>query len=136
MPSEMRKLVFTSDELREALINYALRTQRRLPAARIEHVAVAKAGGVTATFVYAPSDDHSPDPIEFDETNVAAAIILYCRTREIPLPRGGRKILTPFEDSVAMLVQSDHPDPSVGTPPPASSGNTGRRGINIGGRNG
>ncbi|MDG2032606.1 MAG: hypothetical protein P8J29_01595, partial [Rhodospirillales bacterium] len=41
----------------------------------------------------------------------------YCRTRDIPLPRRGRKILTPFEDSVAMLVQSDHPDQSVGTSP-------------------
>ena len=117
MPSEMRKLIFTTDELREALINYALRTQRRLPAASIERVVIAKTAGITATFVYAPLDGNSPSSIEFDETNIAAAIILYCRTRDIPLPRRGRKILTPFDESVAMLVQIDHPDPSVGTSP-------------------
>ena len=113
----MRKLIFTTDELREALINYDLRTQLRLPAARIEHVSIAKTGGITPNFVYAPLDGNSPSSIEFDETNIAAAIILYCRTRDIPLPRRECKVLTPFEDSVAKLVQSDPPDPSVGISP-------------------
>ena len=113
----MRKLIFTTDQLREALINHALRTQGRLPATSIKHVAVVKTVGVTVTFVYAQLDGNNSGSIGFDESNVATALILCCRTRDIPLPRRRRKILTPSDDSVVMLVQIDHHEPSTGTNP-------------------
>ena len=40
MPNEMRKMVFTSEELQAALINYALRTKKKLPNSTIDQVLV------------------------------------------------------------------------------------------------
>jgi len=120
LPSEMRKMVFTKDELQAALINYALRTQQRLPNANIERIKVEKADGVKATIIYARLSDEDPRTVEFDETNVAAAIILYCRTLHIPLPRDARKILIPEDNSVSMIVQIDHAEPPPGVKPAAA----------------
>ena len=120
MPSEMRKMVFSKDELQAALINYALRTKQRLPNANIERIKVEKTDGVKATIVYARLADEDPRSVEFDETNVAAAIILYCRTLHIPLPREARKVLIPEDDSVSMIVQMDHVEPPPGIQPAAA----------------
>ncbi len=120
MPSEMRKMVFTRDELQAALINYALRTKQRLPNANIEHIKVEKADGVKATIIYARLADEEPKTVEFDETNVAAAIFLYCRTHNIPLPREARKVIIPEGGSVSMIVQMDHSPPAPGIQPAAA----------------
>ena len=120
MPSEMRKMVFTKDELQAALINYALRTKQRLPNANIEHIKVEKADGVKATIIYTRLANEAPKTVEFDETNVAAAIFLYCRTHNIPLPREARKIMIPEDDSVSMIVQMDHSATSPGIQPAAA----------------
>ena len=42
MPNEMRKIVFTADELQAALVNYALRTNKKLPNATVENLLMLK----------------------------------------------------------------------------------------------
>ena len=114
MPSEMRKMVFSQDELQAALVNYALRTKRKLPNATIESIHVEEKNEISVTIVYAPDGTEEAKTVEFEQTHVAAAVILFCRTHEIPLPREARKVLVPVDNSVAMIVQMDHSDKSPG----------------------
>lgn len=110
MPSEMRKMVFSEEELRAALVNYALRTKRKLPNATIEKLRLEEKEGITVTIIYSHDESEEAKTVVFEETHVAAAVILFCRTHDIPLPREARKVLVPAESSVAMLVQMDHSD--------------------------
>ena len=48
MPNEMRKIVFTAEELQAALVNYALRTNKKLPNATIDKILVEEKEGVTS----------------------------------------------------------------------------------------
>ena len=108
MPSEMRKLVFSIEELQAALVNYSLRTNKKLPNSTIDHIEVEGKEGVTATIVYMREGTEEAKSVEFAQNDVAAAIILYCNSRNIPLPRDAKKVVVPIEDSVGMIVKMDN----------------------------
>ena len=110
MPNEMRKIVFTADELQAALVNYALRTNKKLPNATINNILVEEKEGVTATIVYMRDGTEEAKSVEFTPNDVAASIILYCNTRQIPLPREAKKVVVPIEDSVGMIIKIDASD--------------------------
>ncbi|SVD36882.1 uncharacterized protein METZ01_LOCUS389736, partial [marine metagenome] len=107
VPNEMRKIVFTADELQAALVNYALRTNKKLPNATINNILVEEKEGVTATIVYMRDGTDEAKSVEFTPNDVAAAIILYCNTRQIPLPRDAKKVVIPIEGSVGMIIKID-----------------------------
>ena len=108
MPNEMRKIVFTADELQAALVNYALRTNKKLPNATINNILVEGKEGVTANIVYMREGTEEAKSVEFTANDVAAAIILYCSTRKIPLPRDAKKVVVPIEDSVGMIIKIEN----------------------------
>ena len=110
MPNEMRKIVFTAEELQAALVNYALRTNKKLPNATINNILVEEKEGVTATIVYMRDGTEEAKSVEFTPNDVAASIILYCNTRQIPLPREAKKVVVPIEDSVGMIIKIDASD--------------------------
>ena len=110
MPNEMRKIVFTGEELQAALVNYALRTNKKLPNATINNILVGEKEGVTATIVYMRDGTDEAKSVEFTPNDVAASIILYCNTRQIPLPREAKKVVVPIEDSVGMIIKIDASD--------------------------
>ena len=110
MPNEMRKIVFTAEELQAALVNYALRTNKKLPNATIDNILVEGKEGVTATIVYMRDGTEEAKSVEFTPNDVAASIILYCNTRQIPLPREAKKVVVPIEDSVGMIIKIDASD--------------------------
>ena len=107
MPNEMRKIVFTVEELQAALVNYALRTNKKLPNATIDNILVEEKEGVTANIVYMRDGTEEAKSVEFTPNDVAAAIILYCSTRKIPLPRDAKKVVVPIEDTVGMIIKID-----------------------------
>jgi hypothetical protein len=110
MPTETRKIQFERDEIRAALIHYALRTEMRLPKEPIDKVRVAPNGG-TVTFVYARQPGlNQPREINFTEQHVAAAVVLYCRTHGFPLPREAVKMLKPEGTGIAMMMRLVHDD--------------------------
>ncbi len=111
MPQEMRKLSFSQSELQAALVNYALRSEMRLPNANIEDVIVSKENGVAVKLVFTPSDPNEVRAVEFAQEHVAAAIILFCRTQKIPLARDARKVLMAEDESVSMMIQIQYEEP-------------------------
>lgn len=112
MPMEMRKLAFTQDELQAALVNYALRSEIKLPNANIEKIRVKEEDDekktTSVTLVY-PASESGNDlrSVEFSEAQIGAAIILYCKNLSIPLPRNARKTLSAENESVAIIMSVD-----------------------------
>lgn len=111
MPQEMRKISFSQIELQAALVDYAQRSEMRLPDSDVEDVIVSKENGVSVKLVFTPSDPSEIHEVEFAQEHVAAAIILYCRTQDVPLVRDARKVLIAEEDSVSMMIQIENEEP-------------------------
>ena len=123
MPSEMRKIIFSVDELQAALVNYALRTNKKLPNATIDNILVDGKEGVTATIIFVRDGTEEAKTVVFTQNDVAAALILYCNSQQIPLPRDAKKLVTPIEDSVGMIVKIDYSDSAPGIRPTAVTDN-------------
>ena len=117
MPSEMRKIVFSVEELQAALVNYALRTNKKLPNTTIDNILVEGKEGLTATIIFMRDGTEEAKTVEFNKNDVAAALILYCNSQQIPLPRDAKKSVTPIEDSVGMIVKLDYSNSAPGIRP-------------------
>ena len=111
MPMEMRKLAFTQDELQAALVNYAFRQEMKMPPSGVERLEVKedKKRKFTTVQMVFPRESGSEERkrIVFTEEQVAAAIIMYCKMHEIPLPRNARKTLSAENGSVAIIMSLD-----------------------------
>ena len=108
MPSETRKLAFSQAELQAALVNYALRSNMKLPNANIEKIVVSNEGDSAVSLVFMPTTSADVNVVEFSQEHVAAGIILYCRSQGIPLPRDSRKVLLVENGSISMMMQVNY----------------------------
>jgi len=107
MPVETRKIQFNADEIRAALIHYALRTEMRLPKEGINKIRFAK-DGANVTFVYDRSPDGEKREVIFTDQQVGAAILLYCHTRGFPMPRAAEKVVRNEGEGTSMLIRLIH----------------------------
>ena len=109
MATETRKIAFTVDEVRAALIHYAIRTEMRMPKEGIDRVRFAKEGA-GVTFVYSRSAEGEKREVTFSDQQVGAAMILYCHTRGFPLPRDADKMVKNEGDGISMMMRLVHSD--------------------------
>ena len=96
MAQELRRIRFTEDDLRPALVEYCQRSGIRWPAANIERLVLSDVPEkfVTVQFGAVNSEMHSrADAVVFTYEQTFAAIILLCRRQNIPIPRPVPKIL-------------------------------------------
>jgi len=115
--SELRHILFRPFEVVEAFKEYARRSGTRLPAGSVVSCGPENDGtGTPIRFriVIAPdlTHDKAAPPargtphreIAIDSATLAAALILYCRDRRIPLPATADKSLQQFGDQVCLLA--------------------------------
>ncbi len=108
MPVELRRLIFSEEELQAALINYALRSDMRLPNANIHSLQVYEKDGISVMLKFPANADGKAREVIFSEAHLAAAIILYCRVQDIPVPRDARKVLSHNKNSVSMSMEAHY----------------------------
>jgi|TARA_B100000315_G_scaffold260282_1_gene320545 hypothetical protein len=114
VPVELRRLVFSEQEVQAALINYALRSDMKLPNANIQSLQVFKKDGISAILKFPPNAEGKAREVNFSEAHLAAAIILYCRVQDIPVPRDARKVLAHNKNSVSMSMEVHYGEQAQG----------------------
>ena len=107
MAREIRKIIFSEQDLLEAMLNYATRNDYVLPRARIERLAVRKDAheGLSVKFLW--NDPTLTTNISFNEGEIAAALILFCKNQKIPLAKSAKKSIVQHEDSIAFQLSID-----------------------------
>jgi hypothetical protein len=118
MPTELRHLLFQPAEVLDAVREYHRRFSTPLPAGRVMQCgldeAEAAAGRTCFRIVLAtpstkvaapgkPAEDTRRE-IVIEGHVLAAALILYCRDRRIPLPVAASKQLRHFGDQVCLVT--------------------------------
>lgn len=105
MPLELRKILFSTDELRAAVLAHCGATQRPLPDADISRIVIRKDQRATLTLHFRPSfNPADPAEVAFTGTDVREALIHHCRVLGIPLPRAAKKVLWVQDDGMALLI--------------------------------
>ena len=107
MPEELRKILFSKEEVQAAVVDYCLRAKIRLPARNIENLEVRADPEATVVLKYADTGSAVANEVELSRDQVAAALIRYCRSINVPLPRGARKVLQPGDDGISLLINID-----------------------------
>lgn len=129
MPVDLKKIIFSNEEVQAALVNYCLRTKTTMPETRISRVVVNWESELTSDMHFLSElDSEEGEVLSFSNEKVAAALILYCRDNKDPLPRDAQKVLDPAGDGISLtlrhgwgkLLSKDHPGLST----PWMSGDT------------
>ena len=107
MSNELRKIIFTEEEVQAAMVNHCLRNKEDLPQRRIEKVEITDDPEHIVTFHYPPNEGEKTKTVTFDRDKVGAALILYCKNEKIPLPYDGVKILKSEKPNLAMMINLD-----------------------------
>ncbi len=131
MPDETRHLHFSNLELYRALLEHCIRRHRTLPNGRILKVSTQAAPRPGFSVLIHDDLRHDNDTVQFDLATIAAALIGYCRSRGVPLPRNARKSLRVVDNRIRLDLSTSHdlecPDP---LPKPADTPGGGEAGLN------
>jgi hypothetical protein len=100
MPTETRIITFSNAEIKEAIAHYCVKTGRITHHASVTGLTFSNDGGLNATFQPTPS---SP-AVTFKENEIAAAVLLHCKNRGIPIARRSIKSLQVAKDSVMLTL--------------------------------
>ena len=107
MPEELRKIHFPNDELQAAIVDYCLRSKIRLLDKNIEELEVRDDPDVMVVLKYAVTGPDENNEVELSRDQVAAALIRYCSSINVPLPRSARKVLQPTDKGISLMINID-----------------------------
>jgi len=105
MPIEVRRLLFSSDELAEALIAFNGHAKTKfLEPGRLDGITLTSGDEVIAAKVALTGEDGKSRAVDLDETVIGAAIIRFCRDHQVPLPIKAGKCLGIVDGQVALDI--------------------------------
>jgi hypothetical protein len=111
MSSETRRIIFTSEELVQAIANHRREEKQSFPGSRVRGARVTEVNGsgLKVAFMLDPSTGDGSTELELKPTEVGVALIKFCRLKKIPLPRRAAKSLSVDNGHIALvLILTEH----------------------------
>ncbi len=103
MPTEIRLITFVASEVIEALAAFCAATKRPLPPDGAKNLIVPN--GEQTNYLIEPNGEGPA--IRFYESEVAAALLAYCKKKNIPVARRSAKGLEAKGDAVVLRLTMD-----------------------------
>src|SRR5258706_8479404 len=98
MPTEMRHIVFTPNEVWRSITQYRHRRREPLPAGTISNLRIEEKPDVHVVLYITADTSKTPEEIVFQGAELAAALVMFCIERKIPLPAArAKKTLRVFD---------------------------------------
>ena len=105
MPREDRRIVFDYAETYKAIFALCVKKEMRRPFAGTIAAITFKANDDNSVIVrFADELQGTAATSEYSQDFLAAALVLYCRTCAIPVPKRGRKSVELGADSVTLHI--------------------------------
>jgi len=108
MPTEIRRIIFEDAEVIGAIRGLFDRLSITLPRGTIIGLSFVDEGGGRADLVIA-DDDGQRQVLSVDREKLAAALILFCRSKKIPIPKDSTKIFKQLNGKLALVVARNVP---------------------------
>ena len=110
MPAEIRLIIFNEVEVVTALTEFRKRRREPLPSSQDVAVTLRDKPRILVTLAIVPEGKKMPLEIVFEGEELAAALIMYCIDRKIPLPATGvSKTIQLFGDNIALQILKNIP---------------------------
>jgi hypothetical protein len=105
LPTELRRIVFSHDEFRQALDTHLGQQRTKLPAGRIASVGFA--GDDRGEVVLEIHDRRKglDQLVSVTASHVAAALLRYCFNNGVPMPKDAQKSLVIAGDNIALEIK-------------------------------
>lgn len=120
MPVDVRKLLFSKQELRLAFQKYAKDKNMGVPESHVEDLQIMDASGrsisddpnegIKVVLNYTSNDPNNPIRVHLSEQQILEALIGMCRGLKIPLPKRGQKFLQKNKDGLALTIGMSEQD--------------------------
>lgn len=104
MPTEFRRVVFPNQELRQALSEYGAPGSEPVPAGDIVAVSIIEAPAETVRITLLDTAQNATFTADFSAAHIAAALIRFCITHKVPIPKRSRKSLRLMGDNLALDI--------------------------------
>ncbi len=104
MPRETRKIVFDAREIETAIGVYLDTSKAVAKSKHIVGVALGSGDDVTALIKLSIAVPGGSNEIILRTEQLGAAFILYCKKTGVPLPKGGRKMLSREDHCIVMEI--------------------------------
>ncbi|NQU69108.1 MAG: hypothetical protein HQ514_01085 [Rhodospirillales bacterium] len=108
MSVEMRRLVFSRDELVSAALEYCHRERIAAPDTDIETVELTNGVNPSLTVLFRVASPLEQDRVEISGRSLISAMDGFCERHSIPLPRGIQKQLGSVNGELAMFYRANH----------------------------
>jgi hypothetical protein len=108
MPGEVRLIIFDRLEVLSALTEYRRRRGKPLPPSDHVEVSIRSKPRILVDLAVVPEGKQAPIELVFDGEELAAALIMFCIDRKIPMPAAGvSKSIRLVDDSIALQILKD-----------------------------
>ena len=114
MPTEIRNIIFSTNEVLFAVKDFRQRKKDPLPSGSILDCKMIEEPKVHVQIEMACDPDGHKRTLTFESEELAAALILFCINRRIPLPADALKILQLFDGELGLVVTMFPPDQKHG----------------------
>jgi hypothetical protein len=105
MPTEMRHIVFTPNEVLRSITQYKHRRREPLPAGTISNLKIEERPDVHVVIFITDDNKRNTEEVMFQGAELAAALVMYCIERKIPLPAArAKKTLRVFDKQLGLEV--------------------------------
>jgi len=100
VPTETRIITFSNDEIRQAIASYCVKTGRAAANSGLTGLTFSNEGEVKALF----QPTAGAPTMTFNESELAAAVILHCKQQGVPIARRSIKSLQVAKDVVSLYL--------------------------------
>jgi hypothetical protein len=108
MPTELRHIVFTPNEVLRSVTQYRHRRREPLPAGTISNLRIEERPDVHVVLSITGDSNKSVEEVVFQGAELAAALVMFCIERKIPLPAArAKKTLRVFDKQLGLEVAID-----------------------------
>jgi hypothetical protein len=105
VPSEIRHLLFHESEVVSALAEFHRRAKDPLPSGTVARFALFDQPSVRVEIeIVRDETGEKRKPIVVEKERLAAALILHCKAKKIPLPASAIKVLRIAQNQLALVV--------------------------------
>ncbi len=106
MPTEMRHIVFTPNEVLRSITQYRVRRREPLPRGTVSGLKIEERPSIRVVVSIKGDSSTHAQQVEFQGAELAAALVMYCIDSKIPLPAtGAKKTLRVFDEQLGLEVE-------------------------------
>ena len=105
MPIELRRLIFSRDELVGAIAGFRDGANNAIPAGNIVHCQIVHDSELHVAVKILPEGETQIESARLDINFISAALIKYCKDKKIPIPRESEKSIEAMGENMALVIR-------------------------------